>query len=113
MAEANRNQPADSALVFRMGLHVGDLRNAGRKRRSAECRAGADEAQGRTDRRSRQTAKPTPDSKPRINANSSITDPLGLVGVRFGIASLTLPSATMMSSPRPSALPAALSAASA
>src|SRR5262249_51921816 len=25
MAEANRGQPADTALVFRMGLHVGDL----------------------------------------------------------------------------------------
>src|SRR5262245_53851209 len=25
MAEANRNQPADTALVFRMGLHLGDL----------------------------------------------------------------------------------------
>jgi adenylate cyclase len=25
MAEANRDQPADTALVFRMGLHVGDL----------------------------------------------------------------------------------------
>jgi len=25
MAEANRDQPADSALVFRMGLHLGDL----------------------------------------------------------------------------------------
>jgi len=25
MAEANRDQPADAALVFRMGLHVGDL----------------------------------------------------------------------------------------
>ena len=25
MAEANRDQPADTALVFRMGLHLGDL----------------------------------------------------------------------------------------
>jgi adenylate cyclase len=25
MAEANRDQPADATLVFRMGLHVGDL----------------------------------------------------------------------------------------
>jgi adenylate cyclase len=25
MAEANRDQPADAALVFRMGLHLGDL----------------------------------------------------------------------------------------
>src|SRR5258708_33749381 len=25
MAEANRDQPADNALVFRMGLHLGDL----------------------------------------------------------------------------------------
>src|SRR5215475_10198621 len=25
MAEVNRNQPADAALVFRMGLHLGDL----------------------------------------------------------------------------------------
>jgi class 3 adenylate cyclase len=25
MIEANRDQPADTALVFRMGLHLGDL----------------------------------------------------------------------------------------
>src|SRR5213076_9075 len=25
MAEANRNQPADTAIVFRIGLHLGDL----------------------------------------------------------------------------------------
>ena len=25
MAETNQDQPADTALVFRMGLHLGDL----------------------------------------------------------------------------------------